>query len=146
MNRSARLHSRDVVGHGCLDEDALQDRPEHDVPVVVDQAAQSVCRQEQHSWFVLRCNMESDSSSNLQLDLEDVLGCLWHARRTGDMGSLAHLTYWEVRRWALRAHRDALADLASDVLTKQPLPSRTEFIALVDKVIEELERIRLELR
>lgn len=95
---------------------------------------------------MLRCNMPPSPSSTLHLDLEDILGSLQHSRRTGDMGRLAHLIYWEVRRWALRAHRDALADLASEVLTRQPLPSRADFVALVDKVIDELERVRRENR
>lgn len=78
----------------------------------------------------------------LQLELEDVLGNLQHARRAGDLGRLAALTYWEVRRWARMTHRNALAELASDLVTQQPHPSRAAFLAIVDEVILELERAR----
>mgnify|MGYP007130731384 CR=1 FL=1 len=93
---------------------------------------------------MLRCSMNSAPvSTALQLDLEDVLGSLQHARRSGDLGRLALLTYWEVRKWARRAHKDALAALAADVVAKQPFPSRTAFLSLVDEVIREMEQIRL---
>jgi hypothetical protein len=82
-------------------------------------------------------------SPALQLDLEDVLGSLQHARRTGDLGRMALLTYWEVRKWARKAHREALAALAADVATRTPFPTRADFLALVDHVIEEMEQIRL---
>ena len=88
--------------------------------------------------------MPSHLNPPLRSDLDDVLGSLQHARRAGDIGRLALLTYWEVRKWARRAHMDALADLASDVLTRQPFPSRAAFLDLVDVVIAEMERIRLE--
>jgi hypothetical protein len=88
--------------------------------------------------------MSTQLNPSLRLDLEDALSNLRHARRANDLGRLALLTYWEVRRWARRAHRDALADLASDVFTRQPFPTRAAFLALVDVLIEEMERIRLE--
>ncbi len=91
---------------------------------------------------MLHCNMASCSTTALHLELEDVLGNLQHARRRGDLGRLALLTYWEVRRWARSAHRDALAARAADVVLGQPHPSRTAFLAIVDSVIDELERIR----
>lgn len=91
---------------------------------------------------MLQCNMSCALSPALRRDLEDVLGNLHHARRANDLGRLALLTYWDVRKWARWAHRDALAQLASDALTQQPHPSRETFIALVDRVIEDLERLQ----
>lgn len=83
----------------------------------------------------------SDSPSLLR-DLEDVLGSMKYARRVNDLGRLALLTYWEVRRWARCAHRDALAELASDAITAEPHPTKDSFLALVDQVIGELERVQ----
>ena len=93
---------------------------------------------------MLHRNMNTEVASPLRLDLEDVLGSLQYARRMGDVGRLVHLTYWDVRKWARWAHRDALAERAADLVRAQPQPSRSAFLAIVDDVIEELERIRLE--
>lgn len=90
---------------------------------------------------MLRCNMSTELTPALRTCLEDVLGNLVHARRKEDLGRLALLTYWDVRSWARWAHRDALAALASDLVIGEPFPSRTEFLRLVDQVINELERI-----
>ena len=86
--------------------------------------------------------METGLSPALRSSLEDVLGSLLHARRNGDLGRLALLTYWDVRSWARWARRDALAGLASDFIIGEPLPNRAAFLTLVDQVIAELERIR----
>ena len=51
---------------------------------------------------MLHCNMTA-STAPIQLSLEDLLGDLQHARRSGDMSRLALLTYCEVRRWARAA-------------------------------------------
>jgi hypothetical protein len=93
---------------------------------------------------MLHCTMSTKLPSALRLDLEDVLGNLQYARRVGDLGRLVHLTYWDVRKWARWAHRDALADRAADLVRGQPQPSRSAFLAIVDDVIQELERIRVE--
>ena len=90
---------------------------------------------------MLRCSMKSTLSLALQLDLEDVLGHLHYARRRDDLGQLALLTYWDVRKWARRARKDALARSASDLFTHQPYPSRAAFLEKVDSVISELECI-----
>ena len=79
----------------------------------------------------------------MRLHLEDVLRSLQHARRDADLGRLALLTYWDVRKWARWAHKDALAALAGDVVARQPFPSRSDFLALVDEIIDQLEQIRL---
>ena len=78
----------------------------------------------------------------LRRDLEDVLGHLQYARRNDDLGRLALLTCWDVRRWARRAHEERLAQQASDLFTAQPHPSRAAFLDQVDSMIAELERIR----
>lgn len=93
---------------------------------------------------MLRCNMTTTTNPSLRLDLEDVLGSLMHARRNDDLGRLALLTYWDVRRWARIAHRDALAARASDVVLNQPHPNRAAFLAIIDTVIDELKRIQAE--
>jgi hypothetical protein len=91
---------------------------------------------------MLHCNMTISPSSNLRLELDDVLGDLRYARRTGDLGRLALLTYCEVRRWARMARADELAQHASDLVARHPHPSRDAFLALVDQMIDELELIR----
>ncbi len=90
---------------------------------------------------MLHRNMIACSASPHRLELEDVLGSLQHARRRGDLGQLALLTYWEVRRWARTTRRDALAARAADVVLGQPHPNQAAFLAIVDAVIDELERI-----
>jgi hypothetical protein len=94
--------------------------------------------------FMLHCSMGCATSPPLGLEFDDVLGSLQYARRIGDLGRLAHLTYWDVRKWARWTQRDALAERAADLVKGQPLPSRSAFLAIVDDVIAELERIRAE--
>jgi hypothetical protein len=84
------------------------------------------------------------SSLQLQLGLEDLLGDLWHARRRGDLGRLALLSYCEVRRWARMAGNQRLAEHSSELITHGPHASREEFLAQVDDLIGELERMRPE--
>ena len=93
---------------------------------------------------MLQRNMGSKAPLPLGLEFDDVLGNLQYARRIGDLGRLAHLTYWEVRKWVRWTHRDALAERAADLVKGQPQPSRSAFLAIVDDVIAELERIRAE--
>jgi len=93
---------------------------------------------------MLHCNMNPGLPPPMMLDLEDVLGSMIHARRADDLGRLALLTYWEVRRWARIAHRDALAARAADLVLHQPHPSRVAFLEIVDTVIDELQRILAE--
>jgi hypothetical protein len=84
------------------------------------------------------------SSLQLQLGLEDLLGDLRHARRRGDLGRLALLSYCEVRRWARMAGNQRLAEHSSELITHGPHASREEFLAQVDDLIGELERVRPE--
>jgi hypothetical protein len=93
---------------------------------------------------MLHCTMNPALPPPLLLDLEDVLGSLVCARREDDLGRLALLTYWEVRRWARTAHRDALAARAADLVLNHPHPSRGAFLEIVDTVIDELNRILAE--
>ncbi|MBX3607748.1 MAG: hypothetical protein KF788_20915 [Piscinibacter sp.] len=85
---------------------------------------------------------ERQMPNRLQAELEDLLGCLHFARREEDLGRLALLTYWEVRRWARVARHELLAEHSAQVITAHPHPSRGAFLALVDGVIAELEDIR----
>lgn len=81
-------------------------------------------------------------SHHLQLRLEDLLGDLRHARRQGDLGRLALLSYCEVRRWARIAGEQELAEHSSVLVTESPCASREEFLAQIDALICELENVR----
>jgi hypothetical protein len=81
----------------------------------------------------------------LQLGLDDLLGDLRHARRTGDLGRLALLGYCEVRRWARLAGEQRLAELSSALMTHTPHLDRDQFLAQVDSLIAELEQARARL-
>jgi hypothetical protein len=96
---------------------------------------------------MLQCNMNAQAapSPRLQSDLEDILGSLQFARRNEDLGRLALLTYWEVRRWARIARREPLAERAARAITERPYTSRVEFLGVIDGVIAELESIQREL-
>ncbi len=82
------------------------------------------------------------SSQHLKLALEDLLGDLRYARRTGDLGRLALLSYCEVRRWARMAGAERLAEHSSALITHAPHANREEFLAHVDQLIIELETAR----
>ena len=89
---------------------------------------------------MLHCNMTA-STAPIQLSLEDLLGDLQHARRSGDMSRLALLTYCEVRRWARQAGEQALAERSTALITQSPLASRNDFMAQVDALIADLEQV-----
>lgn len=91
---------------------------------------------------LLRCNMITVSES-LQLGLDDLLGDLQYARKSGDLGRLALLAYCEVRRWARVAGEPALAHQSSALVNGLPHADRDTFIAAVDALIEELEQVRM---
>ena len=91
--------------------------------------------------IMLHCNM-SVPSLPLQLGLDDLLGDLRHARRSGDLGRLALLAYCEVRRWARQAGEQGLAAHSSDLITHSPHASREAFMTQVDELIAELEQVR----
>jgi hypothetical protein len=86
------------------------------------------------------------SSLALQSGLDDLLGDLLHARRKGDLGRLALLSYCEVRRWARMAGAEAVAEHSSDLVAHGPLGDREEFLARIDALILELEQLRSEAR
>lgn len=88
---------------------------------------------------MLHCNMNS-STAPIQASLEDLLGDLHHARRSGDISRLALLAYCEVRRWARQAGEQALAERSTALITESPLASREAFMAEVDALIFDLER------
>ena len=89
---------------------------------------------------MLHCNMNA-SSLSLQNGLEDILGDLRFARRKGDLGRLALLTYCEVRRWARQADAKELARHSSALVNNFPHASRDDFLAAVDELIAELEQV-----
>lgn len=89
---------------------------------------------------MLRCNMKY-YSQNLKLGLEDLLADLWHARRSGDLGRLALLSFYEVRRWARMAEEHGLAEYSSVLVTRSPYADRESFMADIDRLIAELERL-----
>jgi hypothetical protein len=93
---------------------------------------------------MLHRNMKtlSTPSTRLQLGLDDLLGDLTHARRSGDVGRLALLAYCEIRRWARMAGEQELARHSSELITHSPYANRAEFMAQIDSLIAELEQIR----
>lgn len=91
---------------------------------------------------MLRRNM-SNSSISLQLGLEDLLGDLQFARRSGDLSRIALLAYCEVRRWARVAGEQELETQSSDIVNNSPHSNREEFIAQADSLIAKLEQARL---
>jgi hypothetical protein len=88
---------------------------------------------------MLRRNM-SALSLKLRLSLEDLLAELWHARRAGDLGRLAWVSYYEVRRWARLAGARGLAEHSAVVVTGCPYADRASFLGEVDSLIAELEQ------
>jgi hypothetical protein len=87
--------------------------------------------------------LHRNMNANLtQMALDDLLADLWHARRTGDLGRLAFVTYCEVRRWARSAGETALAEHASEMIIASPHASRAHFLEEVDALICELESLR----
>jgi hypothetical protein len=89
---------------------------------------------------MLHCNMEIAMDS--QWGLDDLLADLHHARKRGDLGRLAFVSYCDVRRWAREAGRQVLADQASRLITESPHQSRDDFLVQVDHLIESLEGLR----
>lgn len=81
-------------------------------------------------------------SPSLQLDLEDLLADLRHARRNDDLGRLALLCYCEVRRWARKAGQAELAASSSALVTGSPHGSRQAFLEDMDGLIRRLEALQ----
>jgi hypothetical protein len=79
---------------------------------------------------------------SLQLGLEDLLADLRHARRGGDLGRLALISYCEVRRWARTAGEAALAAHSSAIFTEAPHATREAFLDHIDHLIDELEQVK----
>lgn len=86
-----------------------------------------------------------NTDEKLKLALEDVLADLWHARRAGDIGRLALLSYCEVRRWARIAHHQGLAAHSQELVLGSPHPDRQEFLSAVDRLIAEMEQAHADL-
>jgi len=86
-----------------------------------------------------------NTDERLKLSLEDVLAELWHARRRDDLGRLALLSYYEVRRWARLARNEQLAAHSQELVLGSPHPNRRDFLSAVDQLIAELEQAHAEL-
>jgi hypothetical protein len=86
-----------------------------------------------------------NTDERLKLSLEDVLADLWHARRTGDIGRLALLSYCDVRRWARTAHHHGLAARSHELVLSCPHYDREDFLFAVDQLIAEMEQAHAEL-
>lgn len=91
---------------------------------------------------MLQRNMSPASTTNARLALDDVLGDLQHARRSGNVGRLALVAYCEVRRWARQAGEQALAEHSTQLVMQSPHESREQFLQHVDALIDELEGVR----
>jgi len=83
--------------------------------------------------------------SDVQLSLEDILGALWHARRSGDIGRLARVGCSDVQRWARARREDALVARARALLTDCPYRNRDEFMFAIDRLIAEVEHAHVRL-
>lgn len=80
-------------------------------------------------------------SRKLRLGLEDLLGDLWYARRSGDLGRLALLSYFEVRRWARVSGEHGLDHDSSALVAGFPYDGRDSFLIQVDSLIAHLEQV-----
>lgn len=85
-------------------------------------------------------------SEAVGLALEDVLGDIRHARRNGDLGRVAVITFCDLRRWAWWAGEHALAQRSSEVFLQVPFADKASFLREVDDLIARAERIGAELR
>lgn len=88
---------------------------------------------------MLHCNMNI-SKFSVQLVLQDLLGDLQFARRSGDLGRLALLAYCEVKRWARLVGETVSAKYSSEIINQIPHTSQENFMAEVDELIVELEQ------
>jgi len=77
-----------------------------------------------------------------QWGLDDLLADLQHARKRGDLGRLAFVSYCDVRRWAREAGRSVLAEQATRLITESPHQSREDFLSQIDALILALESLR----
>jgi hypothetical protein len=80
-----------------------------------------------------------NTSADLQFALEDLLAQLWHTRRTGDLGKLAHQSFAEVHRWGRTAEHSPLVHRARDLLVRCPYQSREDLVWAIDQLIAEVE-------
>jgi hypothetical protein len=80
-----------------------------------------------------------DAELELRLALEDVLAQLWHARRSGDLGRLAHVGFSEVQRWARDARESRLVAQSREFLALCPYRSRDDLVFAIDRLIAQVE-------
>jgi hypothetical protein len=89
---------------------------------------------------MLHCNM--NTSTSIQLGLEDLLADLHHARRHEELGRLALLCYCELRSWARQAGEPAIGEHSTNMFTQSPSVCKEEYLAMVDVLIAELESLQ----
>lgn len=89
---------------------------------------------------MLRRTMSAPMS--LQLCLDDLLADLRRARRLDDLGRLALIAYCDVRRWARQAREQGIAEQAAAMFVTEPQGSRVAFLAQIDGLVRELERVQ----
>ena len=86
---------------------------------------------------MLHCNMDTRT---VDIELEDLLAELQHARRQRDLGRLALLAYCRAKHWARTTAHSEVARLATSMADDGPLPTREDFLAQIDRLIVVLER------
>ena len=82
----------------------------------------------------------------LQTALENVLGELQEARRNGDLGRLAAVSFCDLKRWARMAHDELLAQQSLELVLNCPHRSREAFLNEADTLIRDAERALQTLR
>ena len=76
---------------------------------------------------------------------EDLAAELTHSRRHDDVGRLALLCFCQVRQLAREAHESQLSELSWRMFIGTVPQDRESFLARVDAVIDELQRVRTKL-
>ena len=79
------------------------------------------------------------TATQLRAGLEDVLAELHHARRSGDFGRLAVLSYCDLKRWARVAGNESLAQRSWELIFKCPHATRDDFLTEADTLIQDAE-------
>jgi hypothetical protein len=92
---------------------------------------------------MLHRNMNAPLS--LRLGLDDLLADLQHARRQGDLGRLALVACFDVRRWARQAGENGIAARSAAIFTHPPHASREAFLEQVDTLVHDLEMVQARL-
>jgi hypothetical protein len=79
------------------------------------------------------------TATQLRTGLEDVLAELHHARRSGDLGRLAVLSYCDLKRWARIAGHESLARRSWELIFNCPHATHDDFLSAADTLIQDAE-------